>query len=105
MDSNQKIERIANWARGGTDLPVTLELNPTNRCNLLCRSCWQREFEINDDELNSNRLLEVVKQAAGLGVKEIRVPGAGEPLLRRDLPDILCEIKRIHANIFRHGYY
>lgn len=91
---NEKINRISMWAKGKIDYPITLEINPTNRCNLFCKSCWQREFDINYDELPTKRFVEVIKEAADLGVKEIRIPGAGEPFTKKDLIEILKEIKK-----------
>ena len=95
---NEKINRISMWTKGKIDYPITLEINPTNRCNLFCKSCWQREFDINYDELPTKKLLEVIKEAAELGVKEIRIPGAGEPFTKKGLIEVIKEIKKQKIN-------
>jgi len=37
-----RIERLAKWAKGEKAPPVTIELVPTDKCNLNCLSCWRR---------------------------------------------------------------
>jgi hypothetical protein len=39
---SRRIERLAKWAKGEKAPPVTIELVPTDRCNLDCLSCWRR---------------------------------------------------------------
>jgi len=83
----RKAERIAKWAKGRPVGPVRIEIHPTNRCNLRCRFCWQSAVEDPDYslELSDERLLEVVREAHALGVKEWVVSGGGEPLVRREV--------------------
>lgn len=102
----EKLRRLRQWRAGKPAGPITLELNPTNRCNLFCQSCWQREFPHGaGDALSTERILSLVREAAELGVKEIRIPGAGEPLLRNDILDIMAEIKRcgMHGLLITNG--
>lgn len=102
----EKIRRLQKWRTGKPVGPITLELNPTNRCNLQCPSCWQREFEYETaDALSTERIISLVREAAKLGVKEIRIPGAGEPLLRKDILDLMAEIKRcgMHGLLITNG--
>lgn len=103
---DEKIRRLSEWAQGNREGPLTLELNPTNRCNLKCVSCWQREFPVNyEGELPKERLISIVQEAAALGVKEIRIPGAGEPLLKEGILDVMQEIKNsgIHGTLITNG--
>lgn len=80
----EKIERLSKWANGGKASPFTLELNITNRCNLLCKMCWLRSAKPNyKEEMSDEKLLQIVGEAIELGVKEFRVPGSGEPLMRK----------------------
>ncbi len=90
----KKIERLLSWANGKKVSPTTIELNPTERCNLRCKSCWQRANSTNKNELSTDRLLSIVKEAAKLGVKEFRIPGSGEPLMRKDIINVMKEIKK-----------
>ena len=96
---DEKIKRIKNWMNGIPDNPITLELNPTNKCNSNCKSCWLREFKPEEnEELSQNQLLKIVKEAAELGVKEIRIPGSGEPLIKSGILQVLKEIKKYNIH-------
>ncbi|MDI6826343.1 MAG: radical SAM protein [Candidatus Aenigmarchaeota archaeon] len=96
----KKIERLLTWMKGGRAFPLTMELNITNRCNLKCLSCWQRSAKIDyDDELSDEKWMEIVQDAGRIGVKEIRIPGSGEPMMRKDLVlDLITETSRSGMN-------
>jgi len=103
---SEKIQRLSEWARGGMAGPLTLELNPTNRCNLKCTSCWQREFDVDyTRELSTDKLISIVKEAKELGVKEFRIPGAGEPFLKEGLLEVMQEVKNsgMHGMLITNG--
>lgn len=76
-----------------------LRVSVTDRCNLRCRYCmpsespeWmERENVLSFEE--TERLLQV---AAGEGIRKVRLTG-GEPLVRRDLPDLVARISRIEG--------
>ena len=96
----ERAERLRQWACGKTPGPWEVVVFPTNRCNLHCAICWQRfveEFGEVDyaSELPDQRLLDLVDEAAELGVRNWRFIGGGEPLVRDDLVMALCE--RIRA--------
>lgn len=91
---DEKIKRICNWMDGKNDYPITIELNPTNICNSNCLSCWLREFKPEKQELSKEKMLKIVREAASLGIKEFRIPGSGEPLVKEGIMDVLKEIKK-----------
>ena len=63
---------------------MTLELYPTLTCNLSCSFCDTTDrHRAPVDELSQERLLEIVDEAADMGVKRLFLLGGGEPLLRR----------------------
>ena len=84
---NEKIRRLFEWSRGRKTPPFTLDISPTDKCNLKCLSCWQRCFKNIDSsyELPDEKLIDVVREAIGFGVKEFEITGGGEPLLRKKL--------------------
>lgn len=103
---DEKIKRIKNWMSGIPDNPITLELNPTNKCNSKCLSCWLREFEPEkNEELTSKELLKIIKEASDLGVKEVRIPGSGEPLTKPKIMEVLKAIKKnnMHGLLITNG--
>ena len=74
-----------------------LRISVTDRCNFRCTYCmpfdhydWIDKREI----LTYEEICRVVRLAVPLGVRKIRLTG-GEPLLRRDLPDLVRQISGI----------
>lgn len=96
----EKIKRLIEWAKGNPQGPISIHLDPTNRCNLRCRFCWQRSHERlgwidRSHELSEKKLLEIVRDAAKLGVRDWLISGGGEPFVRRDTTTkIMVEIKK-----------
>jgi GTP 3',8-cyclase len=75
----------------------SLRVSVTDRCNFRCRYCmpaeglqWLPKLEL----LTFEELHRVVRVMAAMGVREIRLTG-GEPLVRRDLPDLVARLARV----------
>lgn len=79
---------IDNFGRVHNNLRVSV----TDRCNLRCTYCMPEEVTFLDrrDLLTFEEIARVVTVAAPLGINKVRLTG-GEPLLRRDL----CELVRL----------
>jgi GTP 3',8-cyclase len=78
-----------------------LRVSVTDRCNLRCRYCMPREvfgpdhaFLPRSELLSFEELARVVAAFVALGVTKVRLTG-GEPLLRRDLPDLVAALTRL----------
>ena len=80
----------------------------TERCNLWCKHCYQGERS--SEEMSLQEAKEVVSEVSAMLQEWSKAYGVafspsfnitgGEPLLRRDLFDILGEIKRSGFEIF-----
>src|SRR5512144_1284124 len=77
----------------------SLRVSVTDRCNLRCQYCmpeeeyaWLRRVDLLTFE-EIRRLVEVFTE---LGVDKVRLTG-GEPLLRRDLPDLIRMLAHVPA--------
>ncbi|BCB27407.1 GTP 3',8-cyclase 1 [Sulfurimicrobium lacus] len=71
-----------------------LRLSVTDRCDLRCAYCMPEGFKGYEEPanwLNFDEIERVVGAFGRLGVRRIRVTG-GEPLLRRNLPDLACRL-------------
>jgi GTP 3',8-cyclase len=74
-----------------------LRLSVTDRCDFRCFYCLPRgfrDFETPGDWLTSAEIERATAQFAALGVRHVRLTG-GEPLVRRELPDIARRISRL----------
>ncbi len=99
----EKIKRLAGWFSGNKQLPFSLDISPTDYCNLSCLSCWLRNKKYKNldsraYELNDKRLLQLIDEAIELGVKEFEITGGGEPLVRKVTFELMKKIKEHKAN-------
>ena len=76
-----------------------MRVSITDRCNLRCIYCMPSDgvkpIE-HKNILSYNEILRVVRIAAGLGVRKIRLTG-GEPLIRRDLFYLIASMSNIEG--------
>ena len=75
---------------------ANLRLSVTDRCNLRCQYCMPEEDYLwlpREDILHFEEIERVVDQFLHLGVEKVRLTG-GEPLLRRDLPELIARLSR-----------
>lgn len=73
-----------------------LRLSVTDRCNLRCQYCMPEEsyrWLPREDILRFGEIARVVDVFGSLGVRKVRLTG-GEPLLRRDLPNLIGMLSR-----------
>jgi len=71
-----------------------LRLSVTDRCNLRCSYCMPEPEYVwlpREDILHFEEIETLVDVFLGLGVSKVRLTG-GEPLLRRDLPDLITRL-------------
>ena len=88
------IERRGAFVR---ELPHELYLETTNRCNLKCRTCPQY-FGMPEDfaDLTPALVDRILDQFPF--VRRVVLHGIGEPLLNKDLPQIIEQVKRRGAH-------
>lgn len=78
-----------------------LRISVIDQCNFRCTYCMPAEifgenysFLSSEERLSYREILRVVEAFASLGVEKIRLTG-GEPLLRKDIPDLIKSIYEI----------
>ena len=76
--------------RGNDRYPLVLMLEPLFRCNLACPGCGKIDYP---DEILNRRLSveECIEAAEESGAPIISIPG-GEPLIHKDMPQIVAEL-------------
>jgi len=86
---------ILKWRKGLKMPPVTLELFPTFDCNQNCVFCPRKHIEKDETGtvLSDKKLLYIIDEASGLGVKKIDIVGGGEPFKRGICIELIKRIK------------
>ena len=89
--------RVRRWDAEGALGPLTLELYPTLRCNLDCAFCDTTDRHRPPvNELPLSRHLEIVEEAAAMGVRRVFILGGGEPLMARQVtPALMHRVKAL----------
>lgn len=76
-----------------------MRISLTDRCNLRCVYCMPEEGVAHmghDDILRFDEICSIVRAAASLGIRRIRLTG-GEPLVRRGVCDLVSEIASVEG--------
>jgi cyclic pyranopterin phosphate synthase len=89
-DSSHPVNMADSFGR-----PVrSLRLSVTQRCDLSCEHCHHEGQTPSSDEMTPLEIEKLVRVAASLGVRSVKVTG-GEPLVRDDIIDIITRISPI----------
>jgi len=96
--STTPLPELPLWRRlAGRRAPLDFFLEITARCNNDCRHCYINlpagDPEARRNELSVAEIEDIAGQAVALGTLWCLISG-GEPLLRRDFPDIYLALKR-----------
>lgn len=105
MDERSK--RLKSWYEKKVG-PFSIEIWPTNRCNLKCAMCgtWANRrklegrgirYDVNEEiknEISEKKLINLVGEAKRIEVREFLITGGGEPFVRRNTTlTLMKEIK------------
>ena len=71
-----------------------MRVSVTDRCNLRCRYCMPKDIELlpMEEILSFEEILEIIHQAASLGIRKIKITG-GEPLVRKNCTGLIAKIR------------
>jgi PqqA peptide cyclase len=84
--------------------PYALLAELSYRCPLHCPYCSNPRHARNDGELTTDEWHRVLREATELGVLQVGFSG-GEPLVRRDLAELVCGAReaRLYTNLITSG--
>jgi len=82
--------------------PYTVQIDLTDRCNNSCIACWvhsplvdkKKVFPRGERELPLDLLKSLINDLASVGAKEIILSGSGEPLLYKEIIEVIQLIKK-----------
>lgn len=82
---------------------TSIQFEVTRRCNLRCTHCYLNDYS-GENELTRDEIYSLIDKASDIGVHEIHITG-GEPLVRKDLKDILSRIyeKGMYGKLYTNG--
>lgn len=98
IDSHKLIyhpDRVSEWMNGKNIYPIELEIGLTNACNHRCIFCALDYTGYHPNMMDTDMLVDNLRELAPKGVKSIIYAGEGEPLLHKDAPYIINETKRL----------
>jgi len=73
---------------------ISLRISITNRCNVNCIYCHHDGMLNSSSEMTPDEIFQICRIAKKIGVDKIRISG-GEPLVRRDIVEIIEKINSI----------
>lgn len=93
------VKRVNDWLEGKNIYPIYAEISPTGACNHRCVFCGLDFMEYKprflDKELLNKRLFEM----GSFGLKSIMYAGEGEPLLHKEIGDIILCTKKAGIDV------
>ena len=84
-----------------------IRLSVTDQCDLRCFYCMPKgyhDFKEPDDWLSFDEIERVIAAFSALGTRRVRITG-GEPLLRKDLSQLVSRLHQIPGNSYRVGWF
>lgn len=96
IDSHKLIfhpREVARWLKGEEVYPIYMEISPSGACNHRCTFCALDFAGYKPRFLDFHIFKERLYEMGRLGVKSIMYGGEGEPLLHRDIADIILHTK------------
>ena len=84
---------VARWLDGELIYPIYMEISPSGACNHRCIFCALDYMEYRPSFLRTEVLKERLTELGRLGLKSVMLGGEGEPLLHRDISDIILHAK------------
>lgn len=109
FDSKNKLIFQFKWLEkflNGSVYPLSIEIDPSNKCPLKCGSCVWSEYLNNDkNELSKEELFSIIEQVKNLGVKSIIWSGGGEPFSNPNTIDAISYAHKlgIENGVFTNG--
>lgn len=89
---------IENAVKDRFERPIlSLRITLTNRCNVNCIYCHHDGMKSSKNEMTPDEIYRICEIAKKIGVRKIRLSG-GEPLIRKDIVEIISKINSIGFN-------
>ncbi|WP_457549107.1 GTP 3',8-cyclase MoaA [Archaeoglobus sp.] len=82
-----------------------LRISVTSKCNMNCIYCHNEGMKNVGEDMSLDEIVEICKAFHSLGVEKVKITG-GEPLVRRDIVEIVAEMPKFReVSMVTNGYY
>jgi len=104
-------EKMKDWVSNKLDVlspPVSINIEPTNKCNLNCVMCPRDEMTRSLGNMPLDTFYKVIGDAVEMGVQNIILHGYGEPFISADLFEMIRHIREetnLHVRVNTNGLY
>ena len=102
MDSHKLIyhpDVVARWLKGENIYPIEIEISPSGACNHRCIFCAVDYLGYESNFLSKEVVLRDIEHMSKHGLKSVIFSGEGEPLLNKNLPDMVNCIKSFGVDV------
>ena len=83
------VERVNRWLKGENVFPIYVEVGPSGTCNHRCIFCALEYLGYKARYIDTEVLKKNIKEMAEGGVRSMMYAGEGEPLLHKDIEELL----------------
>ena len=90
---------VARWLHGEEIYPIEIEISPSGTCNHRCTFCAVDYLGYKPVFLNSHMMFNNIEHMKKHGLKSVICSGEGEPLLNKDMPNLVVNMKRIGLDV------
>lgn len=93
------VQRLNEWLEGKLIYPIYVEISPSGACNFRCTYCAFDFMEYRSRFLDTELLKERLSEMAIRGIKSVVYAGEGEPLLHKDIGDIIVHTEKAGIDV------
>ena len=93
------IRRLNQWLDGENIYPIYLEISPSGACNHRCIFCALDYLDYKPQFIDKGILKNFLSEAARCGVKSIMYSGEGEPLLHKDIGELIVYTRKVGIDV------
>ena len=93
------VGRVNDWLNGSNIYPVYVEISPVGICNHRCTYCAVDFVGYQNRTLDKEILKERLSEMASLGIRGIMYAGEGEPLLHKNISEIVQFTKKVGIDV------
>lgn len=93
------IPQINQWLMGKEIFPIYLEISPSGICNHRCIFCAFDYLGYQSRFIDTESLKKFLTQAANFGIKSVMYSGEGEPLLHKDIAELILHTRKLGIDV------